>query len=281
MRPSEHLAQLRTDGFTVVHGILEGPALARMQAQIARNRSRHHGAESACDGHFWMTDGLAWCADLARAVIHPLALWLLENYLETADIHFCHQPIVTTLKPANALYGTFPEGGWHSDYPYHRGVFDGDRWPERPPLGAQYNICIDAFTQASAATQFVPGSHRIGTLPPAELNLGGTRMGEGEHRDVRQMLAPAGAAIIYDARTWHRGCDELNVSGRDRIALLNAVAPGWVLPMIDKMPLVPRYRASPVPASLTAQERRDVDVLCNAPTLPTPDGMPRLLPRVR
>ena len=57
-------------------------------------------------------------------------------------------------------------------------------------------------------------------------------MGEGNHARVVQMEAAEGAAILYDARLWHRQCAELNTSGHDRIALLSALTPGWVPPMI-------------------------------------------------
>ena len=35
---------------------------------------------------------------------------------------------------------------------------------------------------------------------------------------VEQVVAPAGAAFIYDARLWHRACPELNESTADRFA---------------------------------------------------------------
>lgn len=279
--PSEHLAELREQGYTILENILDAAAIARLKEQIARSRVVNHAAEADRDGHFWMMDGLTWAPDFAKASVHPVALWLLQTYMSNADIHFCHQPIITTLRPADTLKGTFPEAGWHSDYPYHPGVFPDDHWPESPVFGVQYNVCLDEFRADNAATQFVPGSHRLCKGPPIEFNQGGTHMGEGQHRDVAQFCAPAGAGLIYDARTWHRACHELNVSGEDRIAFLNAVAPAWVRPMIDKTPVGDRYRASHVPAALTARERHDVDRLCNSPMLPTPDGMPQLLERRR
>ena len=71
-------------------------------------------------------------------------------------------------------------------------------------------------------------------------------MGEGLHKDVKQFEAPAGSAILYDSRTWHRRCDEANVSGKDRIAILNAVTPSWVLPMSDKQAASDSYKTSEI-----------------------------------
>ena len=280
--PSVHLAEFRQEGLTLLARVLLPSAINRLKEQAAARRAQRHADESVFDGQFWMGDGLSWCPDLARAFTHPVALWLLQQYLETDDIHFCHPPVITTLKPAKALIGTFPEGGWHSDYPYHPGVFPDDHWPETPVFGAQFNICVDRFERRNAATQFVPGSHRHCQRPPIEFNRGGTRMGVGVHQDVRQMEAPAGAAVLYDARTWHRGCHELNVSGLDRIAILNAVTPSWVRPMMDNKQSVSReYLASDVPNALSERERRDVHRLCNSATMETPVGMPVLGPRLR
>lgn len=274
--PSDHLAELREQGMTVISNVMSPPDIATLKETIAVERAQHHADESPTDGHFWISTGLLWAPELARASSHPLALWLLRQYLDTQEIHYCHQPIITTLKPAGKLLGKHPRGGWHSDYPYHPGVFPDDNWPESPVLGAQFNVCIDPFTPETAGTQFLPGSHRLCRGPSRAFNADGTRMGTGLHRDVRQVVAPAGAAVIYDARTWHRACYELNVSGHDRIAILNAVAPAWVVPMIDKQPITEAYRTAPVPALLNQRERDELERLCHAPVLSRPPGMPEL-----
>ena len=279
--PSEHLTELREHGYTIVENILEPDAIAQLKTLIAKNRAEKHAEEPEHDGHFWMMDGISWAPELARASVHPVALWLIQQYMSTDDIHFCHQPIITTLRPAKALSGTFPEAGWHSDYPYHPGVFPDNYWPQSPVFGVQYNVCLDEFRTNNAATQFVPGSHRLCKGPPIEFNTGGTRMGKGQHKEVAQFCAQAGAGLIYDARTWHRACHELNASGEDRIAFLNAVAPDWIRPMIDKAPVGELYAASEVPTELSARERSEVDRLCNSETRETPAGMPQLLERSR
>ncbi len=274
--PSEHLAELCEHGLTVINNIVSADEIASLKDKIADERTKHHADESPTDGHFWISSGLLWSPELARASSHPLALWLLRQYLDMQDIHYCHQPIITTLKPAGKLMGKHPRGGWHSDYPYHPGVFPNDDWPVSPVMGAQFNVCIDPFAPETAGTQYVPGSHKLCQGPSKAFNADGTYMGEGLHSEVRQIIAPAGAAVIYDARTWHRACYELNVSGRDRIAILNAVAPAWVVPMIDKAPLTERYQTASVAGSLTERERGELNRLCHTPTLPRPAGMPAL-----
>ena len=99
------------------------------------------------------------------------------------------------------------------------------------------------------------------------------------------MLAPAGAALIYDARMWHRACYELNVSGRNRLAVLNAVTPAYVPPMLPKGALADTYLAGPVPAQLSAREAREIEALCVGRTAVPPAGAPvfgeRRLPPVK
>lgn len=266
---------------TVVENVMTPDAIARFKAKLADVRARQFVDESRYDGQFWIMDALVWSAEVASAVTHEVALWLCRQYMSTEEIHFCHQPVITTLKPARELRGTFPEGGWHSDYPYHPGVFANDVWPASPVYGVQFNICIDEFRADNAATQFVPHSHLQNAGPPDEFNVGGTRAGEGVFAKVEQLCAPAGAAIIYDSRTWHRACHELNQSGADRVAILNAVTPAWVRPMIDKTPVGEAFRNSTVPAALTEREAAEIERLCNSATLPTPHDAPVLAERRR
>jgi ectoine hydroxylase-related dioxygenase (phytanoyl-CoA dioxygenase family) len=274
--PSEHLAEMRDLGYTVVEGIMDPADCAALKAELVGVRAAKHPDEPPTDGHFWITDSLIWSVHAVRAAVHPVALGLLRAYMGIDDIHFCHQPIITTLKPAKALLDTHPEGGWHSDYPYHTGVFPDEYWPPEQVFGVQFNLCIDDFRADNGATQFVPGSHKLGFKPPEAYNLGGTRIGDGQHDDVAQFVAPAGSAVLYDARTWHRACHELNQSGVDRIAMLNAVAPAWVLPMMPKAELGQEYQASRVRKAMTAREHRDVVALCGRPEQEAPADAPSL-----
>ena len=271
--PSQHLLELSSTGVTVLGNVMSASELDGLQTKIGEARARDFPNEEPIDGNFWIYNGLAFSSELARAATHPVALWLMEQYLGTNQIYAGTPPMITTIKPAVELAGTYPEGGWHTDYPYHRGVFPQDRWPENPPFGLQYNVCIDPFRADNAATQYLPGSHRLGRWPDAEFNRGGTRMGFAPHQDVRQLEAPAGAALIYDSRTWHRSCNELNHSGNDRSAILNAITPAYVPLMIEKDAVSAEYRTSGVADQLSERERADIERLHLTPTAPLPPGM--------
>ena len=274
--PSEHLAELRRAGFTVLENVVTPEGVERIKAGAMAALERQSPDAGDTDGRVGIRHGLSWSADVARSITNPVALWLMQTYMGTDEIHHCHAPSVTTMRPAKELLGTYPESGWHSDYPYHPGVLPFENWSDANVMGVQFNICIDEFRADNAATQYQPGSHALCRFPPREFNEGGTRMGEGVHKDVRQMLAPAGSALVYDSRTWHRACDELNVSGEHRVAILNAVAPNWVIPMVDKRGGSRSYRRSETAAQLNDRERADIERLCNDPTYQAPVGAPRI-----
>jgi len=260
--PSSYLADLHTQGYTVVDGILHADTIDHVRDVFSRVRTERFSKERSHDGVFWMMDMLKESPAIGAAACHPVVMWLLEQYMGVKQLHFCHQPIASTLRPAKKLLGKRPEGGWHSDYPYRPDRFMEGKWPADIKLGVQYNLCVDEFRPDNGATQVAPGSHIFGRYPSQEWNQGGTRMGKGTHQDVIQFEAPAGAGIIYDSRMWHRACPELNVSGKDRLAILHAVAPDWVVPMLDQSVEFENFLKSPVPPMLTERERRDIEQFC-------------------
>ncbi len=117
--PSEHLAELRTGGFTVLERLLDAAAVTRVRQEALRQLALQSPEAGPTDGRLGIGGGLAWSVDVARAVTHPVALWLMQEFLGTAHIHYCHAPSVTTMRPAGKLRDTGPPGGWHSEYPYH------------------------------------------------------------------------------------------------------------------------------------------------------------------
>jgi len=278
--PSTYLKELKEHGFTVLTNLLSAENCQRLRAAAKDKLKQQVPDEEAYDQRVSLPNGVAWSKEVCNAVTHPVALWLMQNYLGTPAIHYCHQPVVTALLPAKNILGTFPEDGWHSDYPYHRDVFPEDRWSDDQIYGLQFNICIDEFCADNAATQYVPGSHLNRDFPPRAFNQGGTRMGKGLHKDVKQMLAPAGSALVYDSRTWHRACEELNASGNIRVAVLNAVSPSWVRPMSDRTSGKHDFEVSGIAAALTERECQAISTLCHSPATTPPSGAPLLRAKV-
>lgn len=270
------LDELRETGLTLMPGLLDAAALERLRAAAEHQIDQLDPPPPAFDDRFGLPNAIAWSPDACRAITHADALWVIRSYLGTEDIHFCHQPSVTVLRPARDLIGQYPEMGWHSDYPYHRDVFPEDRWHDDAVYGVQFNICIDEFREDNGGTQYVPASHQRRRFPPVTFNEGGTRMGVPPHDQVEQLRAPAGSALIYDSRTWHRACPELNLSGKSRMAILNAVAPAWVRPMADKTAGMRAYDEAGTASALTPRQREEIIALCSQRQVPVPAGAPSL-----
>ncbi|MDA1300916.1 MAG: phytanoyl-CoA dioxygenase family protein [Proteobacteria bacterium] len=230
---------------------------------------------------------------ITQALMHPVSLWLIESYLGVDDIHYCQCPGFSILRPAEKTgeSARVMPGGWHADYPYpltseteahtyRLGPEEFEKldasisprfpdWKRRKHrLGMQFNIALTDFTPETGATQFVLGSHEFDTPPPTELNAVPTVAGEGPHKDVVQMSFPAGSGILYDSRTYHRAPPELNISGKERWAMLTCIVPSFVRDLRardDKVESADAFaNATDVHAALTPRELRDVlKMLCD------------------
>ena len=86
---------------------------------------------------------------------------------------------------------THPGGGemmLHADQ-----IFMPEPWAAQPQ-GMNVAWCLDDFTEANGATRFAPGSHRLNRAPRAE---------DGPIETVA-IEAPAGSALVFESRVWHR-----------------------------------------------------------------------------
>jgi len=86
---------------------------------------------------------------------------------------------------------TGPGGGemvLHADQ-----IFVPEPWASEPQ-GLNVAWCLDDFTEANGATRFVPGSHRLNRAPRAE----------DSDAETVPMEAPAGAAVVFESRVWHK-----------------------------------------------------------------------------
>ena len=82
------------------------------------------------------------------------------------------------------------------------------------------------------------------------------------------MSFPAGSGILYDSRTYHRAPPELNVSGKERWAMLTCIVPSFVRDLRerdDKLESADAFaRATDVHGALTQRELDDVlKMLCD------------------
>ncbi|OUU04371.1 MAG: hypothetical protein CBB92_00335 [Flammeovirgaceae bacterium TMED32] len=310
--PSDYLADLERQGWTVVENVMSPEMVSNLIGNVTRVREENVDKEaqvkegqdsrpyksndniirprslmSSDDSFLGMTPAVA------QALMHPVSLWLIESYFGVDDIHYCQCPGFSILRPAEKTgeYARVEPGGWHADYPYplnseteaHTYMLGPEEfekldasisprypnWKQRKDrLGMQFNIALTDFTPEAGATQFVLGSHEFDTPPPSELNAIPTVAGEGPHKDVVQMSFPAGSGILYDSRTYHRAPPELNVSGRERWAMLTCIVPSFVRDLRerdDKVESADAFAgATDVHGALTQRELDDVlKMLCD------------------
>jgi ectoine hydroxylase-related dioxygenase (phytanoyl-CoA dioxygenase family) len=86
---------------------------------------------------------------------------------------------------------TGPGGGemvLHADQ-----IFVPEPWPAAPQ-GLNVAWCLDEFTEANGATRFAPGSHKLNRAPTAD----------DAGVETQPMVAPAGAAVVFESRVWHK-----------------------------------------------------------------------------
>jgi ectoine hydroxylase-related dioxygenase (phytanoyl-CoA dioxygenase family) len=86
---------------------------------------------------------------------------------------------------------TGPGGGemvLHADQ-----IFIPEPWPAAPQ-GLNVAWCLDEFTEANGATRFAPGSHKLNRAPTAD----------DAGVETLPMEAPAGAAVVFESRVWHK-----------------------------------------------------------------------------
>ena len=186
---AQGLRNIAEHGLTIVPDVLTGDTLARTREALyraaesdqARGREQKFGLDYARDE----TNQRVWNVlsrdplfeDLAA---HPIALGYVRAVLGW--------PALLGNISANI---TGPGGGemvLHADQ-----IFVPEPWPAAPQ-GLNVAWCLDDFTEANGATQFVPGSHRLNRAPrPDEAGVA-----------TVPMEAPAGSAVVFESRVWHK-----------------------------------------------------------------------------
>jgi ectoine hydroxylase-related dioxygenase (phytanoyl-CoA dioxygenase family) len=106
---------------------------------------------------------------------------------------------------------------WHRDLNYQHFV-------SSRPLAISALYCVDDFNEETGGTFLLPASHKSEKFPSGDYVL----------RHERQMSAPAGAVLVFDAMVYHRTGH--NRSGRVRRAVNHIFS----LPLIKQQISLPR-----------------------------------------
>jgi ectoine hydroxylase-related dioxygenase (phytanoyl-CoA dioxygenase family) len=191
--PTRDLAQgvrnIADFGLTIVPDALTGDQLKAVRDALYRaadsDRARGRDVKFSLDDEGDGSNQRVWNV-LSRDPVfediafHPLAVDFVK--------HVLGWPALLGNLSANI---TGPGGGemlLHADQ-----IFVPEPWSHEPQ-GMNVAWCVDDFTEANGATRFVPGSHRLNRMPGPEEAEGGTVAIE----------APAGAAVIFESRVWHK-----------------------------------------------------------------------------
>lgn len=185
----EGLANIAKYGLAIVPDVLKGDALKRTREALyraaesdrARGREQKFGLDYAHDD----TNQRVWNV-LSR-----------DPLFEDMAFHATAVSYVKAVLGWPALLGnisaniTGPGGGemvLHADQ-----IFVPEPWSEQPQ-GLNVAWCLDDFTEANGATRFVPGSHKLNRAPRPE----------DASAETVPMEAPAGSAVIFESRVWHK-----------------------------------------------------------------------------
>ena len=264
--PSEYLKSLKENGWVCLPSIIAPDVVEELEQMSCTGRWDHETYDRS-------TGALVKGVAVARAAAEPVSLWLMRQYMQTNEIRLGHPPGFAILTPDD---GEREVPGWHSDFPYHWGIFaTRGTGPEIPPhnfpelvMGVQRNLCVSEFRKENGATCFKLGSHTLGEGPPDEWGPGhiyrqpGYRAAHGlpyNGPDADVVEAPGGSYILYDSRVWHRA--GVNRTDRKRAAMLQAIIPVYIVPKTDTSRTYLNFINSPLVEELTPLEQKELKAL--------------------
>lgn len=199
------LADLARDGYTIIEGVLDTDAVARVRRAV-EPLFVHDGGRNSFEGFRTrrLYSPLEDTWELDALIEHPVALGLLDEILEPN--YLLSQLQVIDIGPGEAAQALHPDDGF---YP----------WPRpRPPLGAATIIALDDFTADNGATVVIPGSHRWDDHAPTD----------AEVATAVPAVMPAGSMLVFLGTTWHGG--GANRTDRSRMCVTAQYCAPWCRP---------------------------------------------------
>lgn len=182
-----HIEEIRTNGYTVLHGLFDAAELEAWRARIDRiyaQQEQHFGRDGLAaiqetdvcrapllyDFHF--ASAMAHHPAIMDVMYRMLGEWVVLN-LQNAVIN----------RPGTQHH----QAHWHRDIPHQNFIM-------QPPVAINALVAIDPFTAETGGTQIIPFSHRTEALP------------SNRYIDSHCITAalPAGSAILFDAMVYHR-----------------------------------------------------------------------------
>ncbi len=216
--PSEHLAELDAQGFTVIPDFLSPLRIADVREGLKPYLHTHAGRNNF-EGYqtervYTLVGRGKVFEDIAEdpRVLALLDRLLQPGYLLTASQAICIRP------------GETPQPVHYDDsfYPIPR---------PRPAISVSTIVAVDAFTADNGGTEVIAGSHRWSDADIAgAYGAGGGYDADADAppalaRQLKPMVVPAGACIVFLGTLLHRG--GANRSGAPRLAFSNQYCEPW------------------------------------------------------
>ncbi|HYW52961.1 MAG TPA: phytanoyl-CoA dioxygenase family protein [Dongiaceae bacterium] len=209
------LTEIAERGYTVVPGVVGPGEIAALRAEleraIAEDLARWSGNPHYRDAHMvmnLMTRGEAFLRLLENPVIHAYASALLGP----TCILFAYTS------------SSMPPGGTNFSRRIH---VDAPRWIPGYPTNVGFTLALDDFSAENGAMSAMPGSHLAADAP--------SEAAFDAHAET--LLPRAGDAIVFNARTFHRG--GVNRTDRPRHAVTMNVCRAYMRQQFDYPRLVP------------------------------------------
>mmetsp|Transcript_124298 Transcript_124298/g.264894 ORF Transcript_124298/g.264894 Transcript_124298/m.264894 type:complete len:335 (-) Transcript_124298:70-1074(-) len=231
------MEEVHTQGYSVVHGLLEGERLERVRQGMD---AVFHGATIGKPGQGLLPPE----ADREK----PPSINVENVFAKTRAVDEVGvDPLLRALVAA-ILGDNFYLGCCHAKCPFpgsaaqglHRddGRFEWTVTHPHRPMICNTLIALDDFTKENGGTMFIPGSH-----------VWDSRRKPTPDDQVAYLEMPAGAMFIFDGALWHAGGGNKTRDQVRRTICLN-YTPDWLRPIENHTLSVPLEVAKELPRAL-------------------------------
>lgn len=209
--------EIRRVGYTVIDSGFTADELQLVREKIDRIYDRQLEELGGEDKLHRINDGnLARCLVgyddyFLRLAAHPRLVSVCTRLLGEHYILMSQNAII------NPPTGEHYQVTWHRDLNYQHFV-------SSRPLAVSALYCVDDFNEETGGTFILPASHKSEVFPSEEY----------VRKHERQMVAPAGSVLVFDAMVYHRAGH--NKTGRVRRAVNHIFS----LPLIKQQISLPR-----------------------------------------
>lgn len=203
---TQHLAELRSIGFTVIEGVIPPDEVKTVRARVFRTAQEQSARAAAANpkakatrdkGILHLPAMLNYDQSLAPYLAQPAVLDVVQAHLGMGA------RITFTTSQTN-LPGC-KRGNWHADYPYNQSNMQRVEAPYAP--GPDHSFGITTLWMLS---EFLPGCGTL-VVPYSHFQTVNPTMPECElhehqfepHPEEISVVGKAGSVLMMDSRVWH------------------------------------------------------------------------------